>query len=269
MNTPSVTSAPHSLDVDEDTQTLWNACAHTHFTLVLLTQWYDNLPADFCGVLANTHTHSHTHIELCNGVEFYGSTQIFCLHSILICATAKAPPRSSSSSSSHSSIQSSPCFSSPFFATSGSFPVRPITKLFGQFLQLYFHIQLLCFASSTSICPSVSALLFKYFTFIISYFFSWCTPSSFWPKCPCCKYFIWLKSTLLFTLFLYQTVLSHAHTNILYFSYLFFSPHSKYFLFLLCLTLMFLFFFKGFSASLLNPDKMSWCHLSYFLPPLE
>ena len=43
-----------------------------------------------CRQTSQASSHTHTHIELCNGEEFYGSTQIFCQHSNLICATAKS-----------------------------------------------------------------------------------------------------------------------------------------------------------------------------------
>lgn len=132
--------------------------------LVLLTQWYDNLSADF-----------KTHTRLCNGVKFYDSTQNFANTALWFAAKLPFTPpppstlwaRSLAFTSSHLSAFYQPLL--PLLAPYFFHPIHPTTMLF--ILSFLSLLASLFSSSPTSICPSVSAFLFKYFTFIIFYFF--------------------------------------------------------------------------------------------------
>lgn len=137
---------------------------NTHSSGVLLTQWYDNLCADF-----------ETHTQLCNGVKFYDSTQNFANPALWFAAKLPFTPpppstlwaRSLAFTSSHLSAFYQPLL--PLPAPYFFHPIHPTTMLF--ILSFLSLLASLFSPSPTSIRPPVSAFLFKYFTFIIFYFF--------------------------------------------------------------------------------------------------
>lgn len=170
---------------------------NTNIHILLVCCWHSDM-------ITCVQTLRHTHTRLCNGVKFYDSTQNFANTALWFAAKlpfSPPPPstlwaRSLAFTSSHLSAFYQPLL--PLLAPYFFHPIHPTTMLF--ILSFLSLLASLFSSSPTSICPSVSAFLFKYFTFIIFYFFFQCFLSPvrhFPPKTSYmfCKYFILLISS--------------------------------------------------------------------------
>lgn len=160
---------------------------HTHFALMLLTQWYDNLCAD---------SHTRTH-KLCNGVEFYGSTQNFANTAFWFALRQNPSPPPLPPALSLTLHSSHPIVSRLFITFCCHFwlrlPFIPFVLLPCSLYSVLIHFQHRFSSSpsftphspSTSTCPSMSSP-FQIFYFHHLFFCAlYLLHSSFSPKCLC------------------------------------------------------------------------------------
>ena len=174
--------------------------------------------------LSETCTHTRVHTQLCNGVEFYGSTQILANTALCFVLQQSALHSSPGCSFTHSSVIPSNHLCA-FHHLCCDFWLCLLFILIILLPQYSFRFALpslvslfLPYSPSTSLLPlsvfsSLRIFYFHhFFGFISVHSLHLITPLSFPQMSLCYKYFIWLKSTFLCI----RHFFTHAHIHFWY-----------------------------------------------------